>query len=418
MATLPYDPSSLKRELNLHYIGADAEDTGAMLRALGLGHHDDLFSHLPAEAHFSQAPDICPRLPYDALAQHLEELSQKNNILYCFLGDGLQHYSVHEIVPFVAGLRGLSTAYTPYQPERSQGTLHSLWPYACGLSALTGFKAIGSGLYDRSSALFEALNTALRIKKGPSKVLIHGGLHPRDLEVLVAHARHTAMELVTVPMDKQRGLLDGDKLEELLSRHQGLLAAFCFPQTNHFGQLEDVHALTDICHREHLVSVAVVDPLLHAPGGLTPPAQWGTEGTGTTMFVGEGQHLATGPNFGGPGLGVFGILFDSEHRHLIRHTPGRFVGRTRDRRGRPCFCLVLSTREQHIRRQRATSNICSNQSFLATLAGPPSWPEGPRAWVNLSPRPDPRPSGGIGSSLPMGGLNRPSPRGPFSTSSP
>ena len=361
MAHLPYDVTSLKREQLPHYIGTSPEETRTMLSSLGADCVDDLFSHLPPDIRYPRPPAVCSRKSYQDLVSHMEEISQKNTLRYSFLGPGLPHYKTHPIVPFVSSLRGLSTAYTPYQPECSQGTLHSLWIYASALSVLTGFKAISSGLYDRSMALFEALNTALRIKKGRRKVLVHKGIGPRDTRVLETLSRHTPMELIST---------SGEGAEDILRAHREDVAAFCFPAVNHFGHLEDVHTLTDLCYRENILSVALIDPMLLAPGGHLPPSQWGLgKSLGTAMFVGEGQHLALGPHFGGPGLGLFGILFDEKNKNLIRHAPGRFVGKTRDIRGRECFCLVLSTREQHIRRAKATSNICSNQSFVATLVG-------------------------------------------------
>ena len=366
----PPDPSLHPREAADFYIGADGDDVEAMLGAVGLGEVGDVFAHVPDGARFRAPPRVCGRLGRGELAARMEGLAGTNRVLPSFLGDGLQSYGVHGIVPFVAGIRGLSTAYTPYQPERSQGTLHSLWLYAGALSALTGFEAVSASLYDRSTALFEACAAALRAARGKGAVLVSGGLHPADLEVLSTHARGTGLRVVPVPMDRRAGVLDEAALAGLLARHRGDVAAFAFPQVNHFGVLEDVDRLTDLGREAGAAVVGVVDPmLLGAAGGLKEPSAWGGDGRGADMVAGEGQHLALGPNYGGPGLGVFGVRFDGERRRLIRGTAGRFVGKARDARGRECFCMVLSTREQHIRRERATSNICSNQSFVATLAG-------------------------------------------------
>ena len=357
------------RETAPYYISATDEDIDRMLEAVGASRLEDMFAHIPDDISFKHTPRVCEPLSHGELLPHLTHISEKNNILHSFLGDGLRHFRTHDIVPFVSSIRGLTTAYTPYQPERSQGTLHSLWIYACAISSLTGFEAIGSGFYDRSTALFEALKTAVRIAKTKKTVMVSGGIYPGDLEALLTHAQGTAMNIAVVPMDKTRGILDTEALSRIIERHRDDLAAFAFAQTNHFGNIERFHSHTDICRREGIASVALVDPLLNADGGLVPPSLWGSEGRGTTMFVGEGQHLCLGPNYGGPGLGIFGIRFNDEDKHLIRHTAGRFVGKAQDKRGRDCFCMVLSTREQHIRRQRATSNICSNQSFVATLVG-------------------------------------------------
>ena len=369
MSSLPYGPSTIPRELSPYYISATEKDREEMLAFLGLSHIKDVFQHIPKDIQFSDTPQVCKRLNYYDLVSHLEDVAKNNNLFFSFLGDGLQHYKVHEIVPFVSNIRGLSTAYTPYQPERGQGTLHSLWIYAQGISALTGFKAVNSSFYDRSTAVFEALKTALRISKTKKTVLISEGIFPGDLEVVNTHARETPMNVVVVPMDKKSGSLDYSKLDVLMREYKKDIAAFCFPQINHFGNIEDFDRLTDDCRKHDILSIALVDPILLATGGLKEPAVWGSDGLGTTMFVGEGQHLAVAPHYGGPGLGVFGVVFRKDYKNYLRSTAGRFVGKAKDKRGRDCFCMVLSTREQHIRRERATSNICSNQSFMATLVG-------------------------------------------------
>ncbi|HQU09152.1 MAG TPA: hypothetical protein PLV25_04235, partial [Opitutales bacterium] len=152
-----------------------------------------------------------------------------------------------------------------------------------------------------------------------------------------------------------------------LRSEDGQLAAFAFPQVNHLGLLEDVDKCTDWAQEFGAISIAIIDPILLATGGLKSPTNFGKEGA--RILVGEAQHLALGPNFGGPGLGVFGVRFNEHNKTDIRATPGRYVGKALDMQGRPCSVMVLSTREQHIRREKATSNICSNQAFVATLVG-------------------------------------------------
>lgn len=360
---LPYNPKELPRELKTFYISADNTEIQEMLSSIGVENREALFSHLPIEIMMKEAPAIGKRLPYGELVEHVEEISQKNNIRPCFIGDGLKWASVHEIVPFVCDIRGLTTAYTPYQPERSQGTLHTLWNYANSLSMLTGFEAINASLYDRSTALFEALNTAVRIHRKSKKVVVSKGIYPGDWEVIRTHAESTDLEIIELPLNES-GLIDSQKLAELLD--QGV-AAVAFPQINSLGKLEDVHHLTRMISETGTLTIGMIDPLTLATGGLTPPSQWGDKGC--DMIVGEGMHLGIGPNFGGPGLGLFGIRYNEENKVAIRSTAGRFVGKAKDEEGKDCLVMVLSTREQHIRREKATSNICSNQSFLATIVG-------------------------------------------------
>ncbi|MGA2052989.1 MAG: aminomethyl-transferring glycine dehydrogenase subunit GcvPB [Opitutales bacterium] len=368
---LGYDPATLPREQARHYIPASEADLAAMLRAVGARRLDDLFSHLPADIRMAEPPPVPDELSYDALLDRLASLAARNTTAAAFLGDGLPVYRVPPIVAEVASIRNLTTAYTPYQPERSQGTLLTHWIYQCLLAQLTGFEAVNSSLYDRASALYEACCCALRLAEDSAAdtVLIAGTLFPSDIEVLQTHAADTALRLEIVPADPATGLLDPAAVRARAQALGPRLAAIAFPQINNLGLLENVDALTDLCGELNTRAIAVVDPILFATGGLKPPADWGTKGHGADLLVGEGQHLAIGPNFGGPGLGVFAVRHNATVKNDVRATPGRFVGKARDLAGRECCVMVLSTREQHIRKEKATSNICSNQAFLATLAG-------------------------------------------------
>lgn len=364
-----YDPSLLPRELKKHYISASNEEIQLMLQAIGEDKLDDLFSHIPKDVHFDQDFKFEPEMDYFELGNLLEEISHKNNVKTSFIGSGLPQYKIMDIVPYVCNLRGLTTAYTPYQPERSQGTLRTLWIYQSLISKLTGFEAINASLYDRSTCLFEALGTAKRLVRGSSKVIVCESIYPGDIEVLETLKEHTKLEIIYAPLDKNTGLTDISKLIGLLETHSEGLAAVAFPQINTLGLLEKVDELTDLCKKNNIKSIAIIDPMTLGTGGLKPPSEFGSDGSGSDMIVGEGQHLCLAANFGGPGLGIFGIRYNPKQKNSIRSSAGRFVGKARDASGEEAFCMVLSTREQHIRRERATSNICSNQSFVATLAG-------------------------------------------------
>ncbi len=364
---LSYDPESLPRELLRHYIGASEIDIVEMLDFVGAGRLDDLFSHIPEEILFQEPPSLPQELEYDELRIHMENLAAGNRRFDSFIGDGLPDFAIHPIVPYVSGIRNLTTAYTPYQPERSQGTLMSHWIYQCMLSALTGFEAINSSLYDRSTALFEAICVAIRLKKNADTAIIPQALYPGDMEVLETMSEGSRVNLHSIPMDKATGRIDIDSLKASIVELGERLAAVVFPQVNSMGILEDVDTLADLCRETGAFSIAVIDPMLLGAGGLKPPVNFGRDGV--DMIVGEGQHIAIAPNFGGPGLGIFGIRCNDKTRNHVRATPGRYVGKARDFAGRDCRVMVLSTREQHIRKEKATSNICSNQAFLATLAG-------------------------------------------------
>jgi glycine dehydrogenase len=364
----PPDPTTLPREGNPHYIAASAADIDAMLAAVGVPDLAGLYAHIPADCRFAEPPGLPDELSYAALLDRLAATAAANHLPPSFIGDGLHAYTVHPIVGHVSAIRKLTTAYTPYQPERSQGTLHCHWVYQCLLAQLTGFEAINSSLYDRASAIFEAICSALRLARGgASTALIAAGLYPGDLEVVRTLAADTAIRLDFFPLDPATGRTDFAALAARIAAHGADLAAIVYPQVNNLGLLEDVDRLTDLAAAAAARSIAVIDPFLLAAGGLKAPVHYGR--AGADMIVGEAQHLAIGPNFGGPGLGLFGTRYHAGDRTSVRQTPGRYVGRARDAAGRACLVMVLSTREQHIRKDKATSNICSNQAFLATLAG-------------------------------------------------
>ncbi len=369
---IPHDqklqvPAHLQnRELKPYYIGASESDQLAMLKELGLTKLGDLFSHIDNSVKFQQKPNLGPGLSFEELQNHLWELAQKNRPMANFIGDGLPVYKTSSVVGPICQIRGLTTAYTPYQPERSQGTLQTLWIYQSLMAQITGFEAPNASLYDRSTCLFEAGLCAQRLVDNSRRFLVAESLYPGDIEVLNTHAQETELIIETFPLDPATGTLDLKALEKKLQTTKDI-CAIAFAQVNNLGNLEPVDELANLCRTYNVKSIAVVDPMHIVAGGLKPPVEWGEKGT--DMVVAEGQHLAIGANFGGPGLGIFAIRYHEQDRQSIRSTAGRFIGKTKDLKGRECKALILSTREQHIRREKATSNICSNQSFVASLAG-------------------------------------------------
>ena len=213
---LPYDPTTLPRETARHYIPATDQEIQAMLGTLGLSQLDELFQHIPVSVRMAEPPVLPEELSYEALYRHVVEQSRKNRVPdAAFLGDGLPHYKVPDLVPFVAGLRELLTAYTPYQPERSQGTLMTQWLYQCCLAMLTGFEAINASQYDRATALVEALYTAARLaRQGRTHFLLLGSLWPQDLEVVRTLLEGTRLTYDVVPIDPARGTVSLAVLEQ------------------------------------------------------------------------------------------------------------------------------------------------------------------------------------------------------------
>lgn len=359
--------STALREKARHYIPATEADIAAMLQRVGQPDFEGLFQHIPKEVLFSQPLDLPDELDYDALKVRLEQISQQNRIGSSFLGDGLSDLEPASVVGPICEIRNLTTAYTPYQPELSQGTLLAHWIYQCSMARLTGFEAVNASLYDRSTSIYEGICAAIRMSRGKTAAIVPNTLYPGDLEVLKTLAEGTEVELIFVPVDAATGCIDLAALQAAAHDALDRLAVIVFPQVNTFGLVEDVDTLTDFAAELKVKSVAVIDPLLLAEGGLKAPSEFGAEGA--VIIVGEAHHLALAPNFGGPGLGLFGVRFSSKNRNGVRAAPGRFIGKAKDASGRDCRVGVLSTREQHIRKDKATSNICSNQAFVATLVG-------------------------------------------------
>jgi glycine dehydrogenase len=364
MSTLP------SRELKEFYIGLSDAEIQQMLKNLSLNSLDDLYAHIPSETKQFFPENKIDYLPYSKLAEHLESVAKKNKPNLAFLGDGLSVSAPSPILSDICSIRGLTTAYTPYQPERSQGTLQTLWIYQSLLAEITGYNAVNASLYDRSTCLFEAMHTANRLKYPDAEkhsVIVCGGLYPGDLEVLKTLTEHTSLTLIHCPLNATTGTVSLSELKKLMSQVNP--SAVVFNQINHLGLLESVDEIVDLCKEHEVYSIAVCDPLYNSAQGLKPPSEFGKEQSGADLLVAEGQALGFPPMFGGPGLGIFAMKYTQETKNNLRATPGRFIGKGHDIKGNECKVIVLSTREQHIRRERATSNICSNQSFIATAVG-------------------------------------------------
>ncbi len=355
-----------KRESYPFYIGATESEIKEMLGELGLNSLEDLYSHIDGNNKFTNFFHK-EHLSREEIKDHISQIALKNRSVNSFIGSGLLDYGTPPMVNEICSIRGLTTAYTPYQPERSQGTLLTLWIYQSALSLLTGFEAINASMYERSTCLFEAIQCANRLTK-KNKVLIVDSIYSGDIEVLRTLVDKTETEIEFISINNGSSRANQDLLEKKLQEDQSI-SAIVFPQVNTFGVIEKVDALTDLASQYKVKSIAIIDPLSIGNNGLKPPIEFGSEAQGCDIFVAEGQFLSIDSNYGGPGLGIFGIRYNDTNKLSIRQTPGRYIGNAKDIHGKICKSLVLSTREQHIRREKATSNICSNQSFIASLAG-------------------------------------------------
>jgi glycine dehydrogenase subunit 1 len=324
-----------------------------MLDALGLDDIEELFEPIPAELRAPDGLDLPRAHAEQEVAAELARLAGRNrhlDELTCFLGAGVYDHYVPSVVWYLAGRGEFATSYTPYQPEMSQGVLQALFEYQTLIAELTGLEVSNASLYDGASAVAEAVTMAVAAT-GRNEVLVSGAVAPRVHQLLETYGAGLSLKLLEV------GAGDGrTDLEEARGKAGGQTAALLVAQPNFFGVVEDVTAAAEVAHAAGARLVVVFDPL--AAGLLAPPGQLGAD-----IVVGEGQPLGNHPNFGGPAFGFLACAAQD-----VRRLPGRLVGQTVDGAGRRGFVLTLQAREQHIRREKATSNICTNQTLNAIAA--------------------------------------------------
>lgn len=321
-----------------------------MLAAVGASHVDDLFADVPEAARLARPLALPQGMGEIELAAHLERLAESNRRATSFVGGGCYDHYVPAIVDAVVSKPAFFTAYTPYQPEVSQGTLQAMYEYQSMICALTGMDVSNASMYDGATAFVEAALMASRITKR-REVVVSGAVHPEWRQTLATYTEAGMLDVVECP--HAEGVTDPGTLAGLIS---DATAAVLVSSPTFYGTLEDLKAIAEIAHGAGALLVIGTNPVLL--GVLEPPSVFGAD-----IVVGEGQPLGNAMSYGGPGLGVFACR--SEH---LRQMPGRVVGRTTDVDGRPGFVLTFSTREQHIRREKATSNICSNHALNALAA--------------------------------------------------
>jgi glycine cleavage system P protein (glycine dehydrogenase) subunit 1 len=328
-------------------------DVERMLARLGLADVDELFAPIPAGLRAPAGLDLPRPHAEQEVAAELTRLAARNSSLdelVCFLGAGVYDHYVPAVVWYLAGRGEFATSYTPYQPEMSQGVLQTLFEYQTLISELTGLEVSNASLYDGASAVAEAATMVLAAT-GRNEILVSAAVAPRVRELLDTYSAGLDLKLVEV------GALDGHTdLDEVRGKVGESTAALLLAQPNFFGVVEDVAGAAEVVHQAGGRLVVSFDPL--AAGLLEPPGRLGAD-----VVVGEGQSLGNHPNFGGP---AFGFLACAEAD--VRRLPGRLVGQTVDADGQRAFVLTLQAREQHIRREKATSNICTNQTLNAVAA--------------------------------------------------
>ncbi len=340
------------------FIPHTESDTQAMLRDMGVEDIEELFDEIPSELRCLGLKGIPKALTEFQLARLMRERSAKDQIKLNFMGAGAYEHHIPAAVWEIATRGEYYSAYTPYQAEASQGTLQVIYEYQTMMASLTGLDVSNASLYDGASALAEAILMAVRInrKSRSKRVLIPKTVHPFYVDVVGSITGNQGIQIVQLPYDNETGQVSLSALDP--HSHEDI-TAIVIPQTNVFGVLEEVHTITQWAVDHDVLAIALVNPV--ALGLLKPPGEWGPDGV--AIACGEGQPLGIPLSSGGP---YFGFL--SCREAFVRQLPGRLVGRTTDLEGTQGFTLTLQAREQHIRRSRATSNICTNQGLMVTAA--------------------------------------------------
>lgn len=340
------------------YIPHTDEDIKAMLNSIGVSATNSLFDEIPVNLRYEELKNIPSGVPEMEMLQDAQKLAQSNRNGICFIGAGSYEHHIPAAVWEIASRGEFLTSYTPYQAEASQGTLQLLYEFQTMIAELTGMDVANASLYDGATALAEAVLMSIRINKQSKarRVLVAGTMHPFYRETLETIMRNQHIEIITLPFDTKQGTTMLAALENYTNVD---ITSMVMVQPNFFGCLEQVDALTDWAFSNNTVSIACVNPVSLAL--LKQPGQWGTHGV--DIVCGEGQPLGVPMASGGPYFGFFSTRM--EH---VRQMPGRLIGRTLDQDGKPGFTLTLQAREQHIRRAKATSNICTNQGLLVTAA--------------------------------------------------
>ncbi len=333
------------------YTSATDADRKAMLEAVGAGSVDELFDDLPADVRLDRPLDLPDGLSEPEVFSDLAKLAARNadaDAETCFLGAGMYDHYSPAIVDAISQRSEFLTPYTPYQPEVSQGGLQAMFEFQTAISELTGLPVANASLYEGPSSVASAAYLALGAKKGRRKLVASRALHPHSRATLATYARGFGADVIEVGIEG--GLSDAAELEAALDDET---AAVFVQNPNFLGAIEDLGALTAAAHEAGALCVASVDPI--SLSILRPPGECGVD-----VAVGEGQPLGGRLDFGGPSFGFFAAT--EEH---LRRMPGRIAGQTTDVDGRRGFVLALQTREQHIRREKATHNICTSQALNA-----------------------------------------------------
>ena len=332
------------------YFPHTPSDLQTMLSAVGVDSIDALYADVPEQVRFRGDYQLPEEMSELEVRQLFEQLGAQNKQLTCFAGAGVYDHYTPAVIPQLLSRSELLTSYTPYQAEISQGTLHYIFEFQSMMAALTGMDISNASMYDGSTATAEAMMMAVAAGKKQNRFLVSETVDPKTVAVMKTYAHFHGIDIEMVPA--KDGVTDLSFLTAHLTPQSGI-AGVLVQQPNYYGIVEDYSGFADACHAAK--SLFVMNSVIADLAVLKTPAEWGAD-----IAVGDGQSLGIPMQFGGPYVGYMCCT-----EKLIRKMPGRIVGKTVDNRGQRAFVLTLQAREQHIRRQKATSNICSNQSLMA-----------------------------------------------------
>ena len=335
--------------MSYKYFPHTEDDLKEMLAKVGVSRLDDLYAQIPDGIRFKGDYQLPSEMSELEVRDTFEKLASQNKQLTCFAGMGVYDHYTPSVVPSLLQRSEFLTSYTPYQAEISQGTLHYIFEYQSMMAELTGMDISNASMYDGTTACAEAMMMAVAAGKKQRKVLVSGCVNPLTLKVLKTYALHQDIELELLPV--KGGATSLDDVKARLA--EGGVAGVIVQQPNVFGVVEDFTGFAEACHDQK--ALLVMDSVAADLAVLKTPGEWGAD-----IAVGDGQSLGIPMQYGGPYVGYMCCT-----EKLIRKMPGRIVGMTKDNRDQRAFVLTLQAREQHIRRQKATSNICSNQSLMA-----------------------------------------------------
>ncbi|MBO4662362.1 MAG: aminomethyl-transferring glycine dehydrogenase subunit GcvPA [Bacteroidaceae bacterium] len=330
------------------YFPHTSDDIQQMLDIIGVKSLDELYAEIPEELKLHRQLDIPSHKSEVEVRNIIHGMAEKNRILTCFAGSGVYDHYTPSLVPYLASRSEFSTSYTPYQAEISQGTLLYIFEYQTMMARLTGMDISNASMYDGSTATAEAMMMCVSASKKRNRVLISSTFNENVLQVVRTYAGFHGIDLVEIP--QKDGIMDQQAVKDLIENED--VAGLVVAQPNRFGIIEDFTGLADFCH-EHNTLLAV-NTVASALGVLKSPGEWGAD-----IACGDAQSLGVPMGYGGPYIGYL-----CTRNALVRKMPGRLVGATTDADGKRAFVLTMQAREQHIRREKATSNICTAQGFM------------------------------------------------------